>query len=129
MDDIVIKLEHDIASFISKDNGATVHFNYKTDSNGWVVYAFTVNAESKEVFLLKSAKNFVKKDALEEILEYVKTQKGLNPFTVIWAKAGSTKTETSYFHCHDVVDVVKKFFEKKEVANYVVYSIKLNPSS
>lgn len=127
MNDNILKLEHDIASFINKDNGATVHFDYGISQEVFVVSAFTVNPETKETFLLKKAINIRKELALEEILEYVKAQKGLSNFTVIWAKAGTTKMETSYFYCHDVVDVIKKFFEKKEVVDYVIYEIKLNP--
>ncbi len=128
MDNKILQLEHDISSFIKKDNGATVHFEYSRDSFASdTVSAYTINENNKEVFLLKTVRTQSRELALEEILDYVKSQKGLSSFTVIWAKAGTSNMETSYFYCHDVTDVIKKFFSKKEVADYVVYEIKLNP--
>lgn len=130
MDNKILQLEHDIASFINKDNGATVHFEYSVESFASVTAsAYTVNPNSKEVFLLKTVRTNTKELALEEILEYVKNQKGTNSFTVIWSKVNEAKTYTSYFLCHDVIDVVKKFYHKKNSADYVVYEIKLNPIS
>ena len=128
MENTILQLEHDIASFINKDNGATVHFEYHVESFASVtVSAFTINPNNKEVFLLKTVRTQSKELALEEILEYVKNQKGLNSFTVTWAKRPGVPVQTSYFYCHDVTDVVKKFFAKKELSDYVVYEIKLNP--
>ncbi len=128
MENKVLQLEHEISSFINKDNNATVHFEYRVESFASVTAsAFTLNSTSKEVFLLKTVRTQSKELALEEILEYVKNQKGLNSFTVKWAKAGTIQIETSYFYCHDVTDVIKKFFAKKDVVDYVIYEIKLNP--
>ena len=128
MNDRIIKLEHDIASFINKDNGATVHFEYATSpSINEQVSAFTVNATTKEPFLLKWASGKTKEEALESVLSYVKEQKGLSSFTVIWKKIDVNKTETSYFYCHDVRDVIDKFFTKKDSADYIIYEIKMNP--
>jgi hypothetical protein len=135
------KLEHDIASFIGTDNGCTVHFKYEKDfsknlgvvtsDNDYdqIVSAYTVNPKSGETFLLIKKTAKTQETALKKILEYVKNQKGLSSFTVLWAKKGeaSTSMNTSYFYCHDVLDVVEKFFAGKDSVNYVVYEIKLNP--
>jgi hypothetical protein len=130
MNDKIIKLEHDIASFINKDNGATVHFEYATSpSINEQVSAYTINATTKEPFLLKWASGKTKEEALEIVLAYIKEQKGMNSFTVVWTKIGINKTETSYFYCHDILDVVSKFFNKKDSADYVIYEIKMNPIS
>lgn len=128
MENKILQLEHEISSFINKDNNATVHFEYHVESFASVTAsAFTLNSTSKEIFLLKTVRTQSKELALEEILEYVKKQKGLNSFTVRWAKAGTIQIETSHFYCHDVTDVIKKFFAKKDVVDYVIYEIKLNP--
>ncbi len=130
MNNKILQLEHDISSFISKDNGATVHFEYSKDSFiSETASAYTVNTDTKEVFLLKTVRTNSKELALEEILEYVKNQKSMNSFTVVWAKIPVSKMETSYFYCHDVTDVIKKFFAKKNLADYIIYEIKLNPIS
>lgn len=131
MDNKLINLEHEISSYITPDNGATVHFEYETDglwgTPSWIVSALTINPNNKEIFLLKKESASTKEGALKKILSYVKEQKGLNSFTVIWAKKGNNKTETSYFYCHDVVDVVDKFFNNKETSQYTIYEIKMNP--
>jgi len=130
MENIILSLEHEIASYISNDNGATVHFEYR---DGFIlgdipkVLAYTVNNNSKEVFLLKEVVTNSKEEGLKEILQYVKEQKGMNSFTVKWAKIGVNKIETSYFYCHDIIDVIRKFFDQKDAANYIIYEIKLNP--
>ena len=72
MNNKILQLEHDISSFISKDNDATVHFEYSKDSfASETASAYTVNPETKEVFLLKTVRTNSKELALEEILEYV----------------------------------------------------------
>lgn len=134
-----IKLEHEISSFIGTDNGATVHFEYdeydsfKTStSKEWTVSAFTVNPKSGETFLLKECKANDELKALKAILNYVKEQKGMSSFTVEWSKVikGNTtdhKIHTSYFYCHDALDVMEKFFYNKKIDDYIVWSLKLNP--
>jgi hypothetical protein len=141
MDQDIFKIEHDIGTFIGTDNGATVHFKYSTEwKNGnlmphekqeedHTVSAYTVNPKNNETFLLKTETGASKQLALKKILEYVKNSKGMSSFTVEWAKTvgGDASKKKSYFYCHDVLDVVEKFFDGKSLADYVVYSITLNP--
>ena len=131
MDSAILKLEHDISTFIGTDNGCTVHFEYLSRSleTEHTVSAYTVNPKSGETFLLKSANALTKELALKQILEYVKNQKGLSSFTVKWYKKGTDAltVQTSYFFCHDILDVVEKFFAGKNPEDYIVYEIKLNP--
>lgn len=124
----VLQLEHEIASFVRQENGATVHFKREHQSFASVtIHAFTINASNSEEFLLKTVRARTEEECLEEILEYVKKKSGESPFTVRWSKKGSNKIEDSYFYCHDITDVVKKFFHNKNVSDYTVYEIKLNP--
>ena len=66
-------------------------------------------------------------------MTYVKEQKGMSSFTVEWAKKENNVSRvgpiihTSYFYCHDILDVTEKFFFNKKSEDYVVYLIKLNP--
>lgn len=135
MDNVILKLEHDISTFISSDNKCTVHFEYSIGKNpdkfltDHTVSAYTVNPNSAETFLLKSETADTKEHALKKLLDYVKAQKGLNSFTVRWTKSGEAKPVVSYFYCHDVLDVVEKFFHGKNSVDYIVYEIKLNPSA
>jgi len=129
MDKEALILEGEIANFVGTSNGCSVHFEHTADGPGIVhqAIAYTFNPTSKETFLLKSVIGGSKHEALEQILEYVKTQKGQNSFTVIWMKVGDSQSHTSYFYCHDILDVVHKFFHNKNSKDYVIYEIKLNP--
>lgn len=128
MDTHKLKLEHEISTYINKDNGCTVHFEYEPEmGNMEKVSAYTFNPVSEEKFLLASSAGVTEEGALVSILEYVKKQKGLNSFTVEWARVGTSDKNISYFYCHDVMDVVKKFFAGKNTVDYVVYDIHLNP--
>jgi len=140
MDKAILKLEHDVATFITSDSGCTVHFEYTADladkgsykkvgpECDITVSAITVNPKSEETFLLRKETASTKEKALKKLLDYVKSQKGLNSFTVIWMKRGDViNRNTSYFYCHDVLDVVEKFFYGKNSVDYIVFEIKLNP--
>ena len=145
MNESVLQLESEISSFVNLDNknNCTVHFEYEKDVEDkgsfnnpfYIASAFTVNPNSKETFLLKQEKASSKEKALKKILEYVKDKSGQNSFTVLWKKTKDAGGElpaggplqTSYFNCHDVQDVVEKFFHGKSAANYTVYEIKMNP--
>lgn len=129
MNQTMINLEHEIAAFINKDNGATVHFRYEELKGKFKVSAYTVNNTNKEMFLLKSAETFMYEDSLHDILMYVKELKGMSTFTVKWKRIGNEPIQQSYFYCHDVKDVVTKFFSDKNIAEYIVYEITLNPIS
>ena len=65
MDSNILKLEHDIATFIGSDNKCTVHFEYKIEDPKFfghpvqpktehTVSAYTVNPNHEETFLLKT---------------------------------------------------------------------------
>lgn len=141
MDKLVLNFEHQIASFLASDNksGCTVHFDYteayldpknigKNPTTEWTAIAHTFNPTTEETFLLKEEKAYTKEKALKKILEYLKQQKGESPFSVSWTKKGEgSKTNTSHFYCHDIKDVVEKFFHGKNSEDYIVYEIKLNP--
>lgn len=126
----ITELETQISRAIKGDSGHTVSFFYKTDAHERVtVKVFTRNTGNGELFLLSSATATSEEMALGAILEYVTTHKNsMSPFTVLWAKVGTGKTNTSYFYCKNVREVVAKFFDGKEDEDaYVVYEIKLNP--
>ncbi len=131
MNNEILALEHKISTKIFTDNGCSTHFKYEAGK----VSAYTFNPKTNESFLLKSAMG--KKsmsDALQEIVDYLETQKDSASYTVVWAKkdlsrsdvGGGTK-QSSYFYCHHVLEAINRFFEGKEVLDYIIYEVKLNP--
>lgn len=130
----ILSLEDKIARLIKAEN-KTVHFDYE-----WIeikkiakVSAYTFNANTGETFLLKSETGEDQIEALTKILSYVEANKEtMNSFTVNWSKKENGtlgKYNTSYFYCHDITEVISKFFAGKSVKDYVIYEIKLNPIS
>lgn len=95
------------------------------------VSAFTTNNTTKETFLLKSVIGDTHVECLQKILDFLETEsQKMSTFTVNWAKKENGQLgayNTSYFTCHDIVEVTNKFFLGKSVRDYVIYNVKLNP--
>lgn len=144
----ILSLEDKIDRLIKPEN-KTIHFDYEwVDSSSGndigqlanisfeikkiaKVSAYTFNAITGETFLLKSEKGDTPLEALQKICDYVEANKEtMNSFTVNWTKLENGKLgyyNTSYFYCHDITEVISKFFAGKSVKDYVIYEIKLNP--
>ena len=140
-------LEKAITKLIQEDN-KTISFNYdwvqmpplttmgqlaviREDYGKAEVTAFTTNNYTKETFLLKSVIGETHIECLQKILNYLeKESQTMSTFTVNWSKKENGQLgayNTSYFTCHDVFEVVEKFFAGKSRKDYVIYNIKLNP--
>ncbi len=134
----ILSLEDKITRLIKAEN-KTVHFDYEAetittdDSVEYIakVSAYTFNANTGETFLLKSEKGESSLEALQKIYNYVESNKEtMSSFTVHWTKLENGKLgsyNTSYFYCHDITEVISKFFAGKSIKDYVIYDIKLNP--
>jgi hypothetical protein len=145
-----IKIIEDKIKIIIEEEGNTVSFKYD-----WInpqkppigqlvdarfdgrmlaeIKALTHNKQTNETFLLKSISADTHVQCLLKILEYLEhTKKNMNTYTVNWSRIenGVVGTyNTSHFYCHDVIEVVNKFFINKNTWNYIIYDIKLNPVS
>jgi len=145
----IMEIEDKIAKIIQKE-GNTVHFvkdwvepyqgrigelsniqfEYKMRAK---VSAFTLNSVTKETFLLKEVTCETHLECFNKILDYVEhTKESMNSFTVHWSKKENGTLgsyNTSYFYCHHILEVMDKFFANKDVKDYVIYDVKLNPLS
>ena len=112
--------------------GSLANINFEVKQFA-VVTAYTVNLKMAETFLLKRVVDKDHLSALQSIYEYVASNKEtMNSFTVMWSKKEKGvlgSTNKSYFYCHDIKEVIEKFFTNKSVKDYVIYEIKLNPIS
>lgn len=145
----IIDLEDKISKIVFEDNKRTVHFEYsqqefetpynalETDQQLYTkikrhqVIAHTYNSQNRETFLLKSEIGSTYEECLEKIYNYiVNHRKSVNSYTVVWSKKGNgAHQEVSYFFGTNIVEVVNKFFDGKDVEEYFVYDIKMNPLS
>jgi len=133
----ILQLE-DAISKLASIEGKTVHFDKKCykefvdEEDLYSVSAYTYNSLTKETFLLKKvlAKQSYK-ICLEDILDYVINSKvTVNSYTVEWSLLKNGRMgpyNTSYFYCKNTVEVNDKFFHNKNVDDYVIHLIKLNP--
>jgi hypothetical protein len=145
----IIEIEDKIAKIIQKE-GNTVHFkkDWIESSQGRIgelvngnfefkqkalVSAFTYNSNTKETFLLKEVAADNHLECMQIILEYLEhTKESMNSFTVNWSKKENGRLgsyNTSFFYCHNILEVMDKFFAEKSVNDYVIHNVKLNPLS
>jgi len=126
----ILSLEDKITRLIKSEN-KTIHFDYEFIDSVAKVSAYTFNPNTGETFLLKESKGVSSLEALQKIYDYVEASKEtMNSFTVNWTKLENVKLgcyNTSYFYCHDITEVISKFFAGKSIKDYVIYEIKLNP--
>lgn len=88
----------------------------------------TINPRHDQSFLFHSISGESKVHALERMLEYVSQKlRQERSYTVQWVKKGETELQTSYFRASDMADVLKKFAYGRNIEDYVIFSITLNP--
>lgn len=143
------ELESEIRNFLIAD-GKTTTFNYDWVDlpNGKIgqlvdlsrqnyqkaeVSVITTNIQTNEKFLLKSVIGDTHNECLSQILEYLTTSKNqINSFTVHWSKIENGQMgsyNTSFFYCHDLLELAIKFFTGKNTKDYMIHDVKLNPLS
>lgn len=126
-------LEAEILEEVRKTNPKhTVQFSY---SDPHELKVSTFNPMRSEFFTLATVSSKIsKEDALQNVLNYIKTHREeYNSFTVVWAKkitgAEDTKPAPSVFYCNSIRQVLDKFFDGKDEDMYIIYEIKMNPIS
>lgn len=129
----ILILEDKITKLVAIE-GKTIHFEYNESTIGYfevIVYSF--NSKFGETFLLKRVVGVTYELALAEILNYVEhSKKTMGSYTVTWSKkvnGNLTETNISYFYCQNLYEVLDKFYFNKDIFDYVIFNIKLNPIS
>ena len=126
----IIYLEDRISKLIFSDNGRTIHFEYNLQEGQHKVVAHTYNSKNRETFLLKTETGTSYEECLNKIYTYIESiQKSDNSYTIVWSRKGKSEINKSYFMGEDIIEVIKKFFNGKDVNQYLVYEIKMNPTS
>jgi hypothetical protein len=128
MIDIITKLEEEISDLINSDNGRTTYFEYCVNENQVNVY--TYNNKNKEFFLLNKSTGSSYQESLKKALIYIKERDKFHEcYTVSWSRKGRIGENISYFYCNDVIDVINKFFDRKDSKLYNIYEIKIKTKS
>ncbi|HRN94762.1 MAG: hypothetical protein M9931_02130 [Chitinophagales bacterium] len=125
----VARLQSDITALLGMVQENIV-FNFKQRNDTVKLDMVTVNPKHEQSFLFHSTTGIDKADALRKMLEYIQTNyHHENSMTVQWMKVGENKLQTSYFRALNMYEALDKFYYERDLNQYKIFSISLNPVS
>ncbi len=105
-------------------------FEYEALGDQIRLNLITVNPRHDQSFLYHSCTGESKTAALQNLLEYVvKNYREERSYTVQWTQTEHPELQTSYFRARSMFEVLAKFGHGREMSDYTLYSITLNPIS
>lgn len=105
-------------------------FQFVEEQGKTVLKLLTINPRHQQTFLLHTTEGFGHLDALNGMVEYVKSlEQTKHTFTVQWSKRNDDELHTSYFRGKTLYEVLDKFYYGKEISDTIIFSISLNPLS
>ena len=105
-------------------------FNYKQKNETVRLDLVTVNPKHEQSFLFHTVTGTDKIDALNKMLAYIDEHyHNESSLTVQWIKIGDNKLHTSYFRAQNMYEALDKFYYGRDLGQYKIFSITLNPVS
>lgn len=121
------RIQNEITNFLGLKSSELV-FEYATRDGKTKLDLITINPRHNQSFLFKSITGLDKTDALNKMLDYVKTHKEKeNSYTIQWTAKGLNELQTSYFRAKNIYDAMDKLYYGRDMNNITVFSIVLNP--
>ena len=112
---------------ISQDNAI---FNFKQKNDVVRFDLVTINPKHEQSFLFHTVHGIDKVDALKKMLEYIDEHYAKeSSMTIQWIKIGDNKLHTSYFRAKNMYEALDKFYYERDMNQYKIFSITLNPVS
>jgi len=125
----IARLQKDIAGRLGLDSDNLI-FHYKQKNETVRLDLVTVNPKHEQSFLFHSMTGTDRVDALKKMLEYVDLHYGNeSSMTIQWVKLGDNKLHTSYFRAQNMYEALDKFYYGRDMSQYKIFSITLNPVS
>ena len=125
----VARYQKDISTRLGLDSQNLI-FDYKQKNETVRLDLVTVNPQHEQSFLFKDITGTDKIDALKKMLEYVTDHYyNENSMTLQWIKIGDNKLQTSYFRAQNMYEALDKFYYGRDMGQYKIFSVKLNPVS
>lgn len=125
----IAKLQGDIANLLGMAQENMV-FNFKQRNETVRLDLVTINPKHEQSFLFHSTTGTDKADALRKMLEYIQNHyHHENSMTIQWMKVGENKLHTSYFRAKNMYEALDKFYYERDLNQYKIFSISLNPVS
>jgi hypothetical protein len=105
-------------------------FDFITEDQLTKLNLITVNRRHNQSFLFHTETGINRLDALQKMLDYVKTYRTAeNSYTIQWIPAGNRELQTSYFRAKNMYDALDKLYYGRDMAALTVFSVVLNPSA
>lgn len=124
------KIHREIAQILglSREN---LKFEYtQEDEDKITLSLITINPRHKQSFLFHKETGFGEMNALNKMLDYVKTHKhSKDSYTIQWSLKDGKELYTSYFRGKNIYEVLDKFYYGKDITSTIIFSISLNPLS
>ncbi|REE00990.1 hypothetical protein [Marinoscillum furvescens] len=121
------RIQNEIKNFLGLKSSDLI-FEYSNVDGKVKLDLITINPRHNQSFLFKSITGFDKTDALNKMLDYVKTHKEKeSSYTIQWATKGMGELQTSYFRAKNIYDAMDKLYYGRDMNNLTVFSVVLNP--
>ncbi|MBX2902327.1 MAG: hypothetical protein KF872_02135 [Chitinophagales bacterium] len=125
----IARLQGDIAGLLGMPQENIV-FNFKQRNETVRLDMVTINPKHEQSFLFHSTDGTDKTDALRKMVEYIQDHyHHENSMTIQWMKVGENKLYTSYFRAINMYEALDKFYYERDLNQYKIFSISLNPVS
>lgn len=124
------RLQTEITKYIGLESGNVMFEFSSVEKNKTRLDIITINPRHRQSFLFHSIDGYDKLDALNKMLDYVKTYKEKeSSYTIQWSLRGEKELHTSYFRAHNVYEALDKLTYGRDPGSIIVYSVVLNPIS
>lgn len=121
------RIQNEIKNFLGLKSNELI-FEYTSADGKVKLDLITINPRHSQSFLFKTITGFDKTDALNKMLEYVKTHKEKeSSYTIQWVTKGMNELQTSYFRAKNIYDAMDKLYYGRDMNNITVFSVVLNP--
>lgn len=126
----IARLQKEVGDYIGMGPDSLV-FNYDEQEGKHVkLFLITLNPNHNQSFLFHATAGSDKVDALNRMLDYVRTYKErTSSYTIQWSARGENTLQTSYFRAKNVLEALDKLFYDRDPNSITVFSVMLNPIS
>lgn len=125
----VAKLQKEIITRLGVSQENTI-FNFKQKNEVVRFDLVTINPKHEQSFLFHTVHGTDKVDALKKMIEYIDLHyPSEGSMTIQWIKLGDNKLHTSYFRAKNMYEALDKFYYERDMNQYKIFSITLNPVS
>jgi hypothetical protein len=118
----------EIESYIGGLEPDSIRFQFTQKQGRVHLDVITRNPRHMQEFLFHSTDGIDELDALDKMLDYVKTYKDKeSSYTIQWSLVGESELQTSYFRARNIMHALDKLYFGRELNSVIVFSVKLNP--